>query len=103
MSYFQLQTLWLLFIAYILFADDNETSIWEKPSIVGNFDVSCNCYRSVSLGWNTFISHSQLRRRSFLKNDDLIIFAEFNGKDPLPGSPYESKLVILSISFHTSK
>ncbi|NXD71891.1 MEP1A protein, partial [Eolophus roseicapillus] len=61
-----------------IFSDDNETSIWEKPSIVGNFDVSCNCYRSVSFGWNGFISHSQLRRRSFLKNDDLIIFAEFN-------------------------
>ncbi|XP_061228285.1 meprin A subunit alpha isoform X2 [Neopsephotus bourkii] len=59
-------------------SDGNKTSIWEKPSIVGSFDVSCNCYRSVSLGWNSFISHSQLRRRSFLKNDDLIIFAEFN-------------------------
>ncbi|NWI98239.1 MEP1A protein, partial [Crypturellus undulatus] len=57
---------------------DNTTSIWERPSLVGNFDASCNCYRSVDWGWNTFISHSQLRRRSFLKNDDLIIFAEFH-------------------------
>ncbi|NXT41247.1 MEP1A protein, partial [Pelecanoides urinatrix] len=56
----------------------NGTLIWEKPSIVGKFDASCNCYRSVSWGWNNFISHSQMRRRSFLKNDDLIIFAEFN-------------------------
>ncbi|NXD12143.1 MEP1A protein, partial [Nothocercus nigrocapillus] len=57
---------------------DNTTSIWERPSLVGNFDASCNCYRSVDWGWNTFISHSQLGRRSFLKNDDLIIFAEFH-------------------------
>ncbi|XP_064364396.1 meprin A subunit alpha [Dromaius novaehollandiae] len=56
----------------------NTTSIWNRPSIVGTFDASCNCYRSVNLGWNNFISHSQLRRRSFLKNDDLIIFAEFH-------------------------
>ncbi|OPJ73667.1 meprin A subunit alpha [Patagioenas fasciata monilis] len=56
----------------------NGTLIWEKPSVVGTFDASCNCYRSANLGWNSFISHSQLRRRSFLKNDDLIIFAEFN-------------------------
>ncbi|NWY04807.1 MEP1A protein, partial [Nothoprocta ornata] len=58
--------------------DANTTSIWERPSLVGNFDASCNCYRSIDWGWNTFISHSQLRRRSFLKNDDLIIFAEFH-------------------------
>ncbi|NWW77661.1 MEP1A protein, partial [Climacteris rufus] len=52
--------------------------IWDKPSNGGRFDKSCNCYRTVSWGWNNFISHSQMRRRSFLKNDDLIIFAEFN-------------------------
>ncbi|XP_064002831.1 meprin A subunit alpha isoform X1 [Pogoniulus pusillus] len=57
---------------------DNRTSMWEKPSVTGTFDASCNCYRSASLGWNNFISHSQLRRRNFLKNDDLIIFAEFH-------------------------
>ncbi|XP_032040399.1 meprin A subunit alpha-like [Aythya fuligula] len=59
-------------------SDSNGTIIWEKPSTTGKFDSSCNCYRTVSWGWNSFISHSQLRRRSFLKNDDLIIFAEFN-------------------------
>ncbi|NXE26047.1 MEP1A protein, partial [Ardeotis kori] len=58
--------------------DANGTLIWEKPSIAGSYDASCNCYRSISWGWNNFISHSQMRRRSFLKNDDLIIFAEFN-------------------------
>ncbi|KAL2306948.1 hypothetical protein Nmel_004897 [Mimus melanotis] len=56
----------------------NGTIIWDKPSIAGRFDESCNCNRSVAWGWNNFISHSQLRRRSFMKNDDLIIFAEFN-------------------------
>ncbi|XP_074845101.1 meprin A subunit alpha [Carettochelys insculpta] len=53
------------------------TSIWEKPSVVGNFDPSCNCKRSIDWGWTNFISHKQLKRRNFLKNDDLIIFAEF--------------------------
>ncbi|XP_074945819.1 meprin A subunit alpha-like [Phalacrocorax aristotelis] len=59
-------------------SDVNGTLIWDKPSVVGKFDPSCNCYRSISWGWTNFISHSQMRRRSFLKNDDLIIFAEFN-------------------------
>lgn len=63
--------------------------MWDKPSIAGRFDESCNCNRSANWGWSNFISHSQMRRRSFLKNDDLIIFAEFNGKDPFPDSPYK--------------
>ncbi|NXT03541.1 MEP1A protein, partial [Jacana jacana] len=54
------------------------TLLWDKPSVSGKFDASCNCYRAVDWGWNNFISHSQMRRRSFLKNDDLIIFAEFH-------------------------
>lgn len=56
----------------------NGTLLWERPSINGKFDASCNCYRTRDWGWNNFISHSQLRRRSFLKNDNLIIFAEFH-------------------------
>ncbi|NXP76367.1 MEP1A protein, partial [Ramphastos sulfuratus] len=59
-------------------SSDEGISIWEKPSVTGTFDASCNCYRGTSLGWTSFISHSQMRRRSFLKNDDLIIFAEFH-------------------------
>jgi len=97
------RSLWFLFVTHILFADANGTLIWEKPSIVGKFDASCDCYRSTSRGWNNFISHSQMRRRSFLKNDDLIIFAEFHGKDPLPNYPHKNKPMILSISFHTFK
>ncbi|XP_030303703.1 meprin A subunit alpha isoform X1 [Calypte anna] len=61
-----------------LSSGDNKTLIWDKPSLTGIFDASCNCYRSRSWGWTNFISHSQMRRRSFLKNDDLIIFADFN-------------------------
>ncbi|XP_048154648.1 meprin A subunit alpha [Corvus hawaiiensis] len=57
---------------------DNGAIIWDKPSIAGRYDESCNCNRSVAWGWSNFISHRQMRRRSFLKNDDLIIFAEFN-------------------------
>ncbi|XP_075779257.1 meprin A subunit alpha [Pelodiscus sinensis] len=55
----------------------NGTSMWDKPSLVGKFDPSCNCNRSLDWGWSTFISHKMLRQRNFLKNDDLIIFAEF--------------------------
>uniref|UniRef100_A0A8D0HTX5 Meprin A subunit n=1 Tax=Sphenodon punctatus TaxID=8508 RepID=A0A8D0HTX5_SPHPU len=58
-------------------ANKNDTSMWDKPSLTGIFDASCNCYKSPSWGWTTFISHAQLRRRNFLKNNDLIIFAEF--------------------------
>ncbi|XP_041888768.1 meprin A subunit alpha [Corvus kubaryi] len=57
---------------------DNGAIIWDKPSIAGRYDESCNCNRSVAWGWSNFISHRQMRQRSFLKNDDLIIFAEFN-------------------------
>ncbi|XP_058881768.1 meprin A subunit alpha [Acipenser ruthenus] len=49
---------------------------WDKP-VSGTLDPSCNCYRGPSWGWSTFISHKQLHRRSFLKNDDLIIFIDF--------------------------
>ncbi|XP_074394107.1 meprin A subunit alpha [Zonotrichia albicollis] len=79
-------------------SDENGTIIWDKPSVAGRFDESCNCYRSVTWGWNNFISHSQLRRRSFLKNDDLIIFAEFNdiihlNNTEVPVEPVQSALM----------
>ncbi|XP_044301080.1 meprin A subunit alpha [Varanus komodoensis] len=60
-----------------VFPGKNQSSRWDKPSLLGNFDASCNCSRSRDWGWSKFISHSQLRRRKYLKNDDLIIFAEF--------------------------
>ncbi|XP_073484967.1 meprin A subunit alpha [Aquarana catesbeiana] len=52
-------------------------SRWERPSKIGTFDSSCNCYRTTDFGWYTFITHSNLQRRSFLKNDDLILFVDF--------------------------
>ncbi|KAG8580022.1 hypothetical protein GDO81_007090 [Engystomops pustulosus] len=52
-------------------------SRWEKPSLTGTWDNTCGCYRSPDFGWSTFISHFNLHRRSFLKNDDLILFVDF--------------------------
>nr|XP_046228187.1 meprin A subunit alpha [Scatophagus argus] len=53
---------------------------WNKPTATSGavWDASCQCYRSQDFGWSTFISHNHLHRRSFLKNDDLIITADFN-------------------------
>ncbi|XP_022068213.2 meprin A subunit alpha [Acanthochromis polyacanthus] len=52
---------------------------WNKPTATsGVWDASCECYRTPDFGWSTFISHQQLRRRSFLKGDDLIITVDFN-------------------------
>lgn len=52
---------------------------WGNPSEVGTFDPSCNCYRGGSWGWMNFVKHFDLKRRNYLKNDDLIIFADFDG------------------------
>uniref|UniRef100_A0A3B4TZH1 Meprin A subunit n=1 Tax=Seriola dumerili TaxID=41447 RepID=A0A3B4TZH1_SERDU len=53
---------------------------WNKPTATSGavFDESCKCYRGDDFGWSTFMSHKHLHRRSFLKNNDLIITAEFN-------------------------
>ncbi|XP_076613053.1 meprin A subunit alpha [Chaetodon auriga] len=60
-------------------------SHWNKP--VNNseteWDERCQCFRGRDFGWSTFISHLHLHRRSFLKNDDLIITADFNDLTPL--------------------
>ncbi|XP_016149134.1 meprin A subunit alpha [Sinocyclocheilus grahami] len=53
-------------------------SRWSKPSSFEQWDESCFCYRGPEFGWGTFISHDQLRRRDFLKNDDLIITVNFD-------------------------
>ncbi|XP_067879078.1 meprin A subunit alpha-like [Heterodontus francisci] len=66
-----------------LISDKNDTFYWDKPTLTGTYDSTCDCYRSRSWGWSTFISHKQLQRRSFLKNEDLIIFIEFNDLTPL--------------------
>ncbi|XP_015803814.2 meprin A, alpha (PABA peptide hydrolase), tandem duplicate 1 isoform X2 [Nothobranchius furzeri] len=51
--------------------------VWDLPSKVGKYDSSCSCYRGESWGWRNFIKHFDLRRRNYLKNDDLIIFIDF--------------------------
>ncbi|CAK6446920.1 unnamed protein product [Pipistrellus nathusii] len=54
----------------------NDSVIWDRPTIVGTYDENCKCYRSID--WNRgTISHSMLKRRSYLKNDDLIMFVDF--------------------------
>lgn len=57
--------------------------IWNRPSETSGavWDEGCQCYRSKDWGWSTFISHKNLHKRSFLKNDDLIITADFNGNN----------------------
>ncbi|XP_006926890.1 meprin A subunit alpha isoform X2 [Pteropus alecto] len=55
----------------------NDSVVWDRPSIVGSYDQGCGCYRSISWGWSSFISHQMLKRRNFLKNNDLIIFVDF--------------------------
>ncbi|XP_058527985.1 meprin A subunit alpha [Ochotona princeps] len=55
----------------------NGSVIWDRPSIVGTYDEECDCYRTIDYGWSSVVSHQMLRRRSFLKNDDLIILVNF--------------------------
>lgn len=55
----------------------NGSVIWDRPSIVGTYDEICGCYRTIDYGWSSVVSHQMLRRRSFLKNDDLIILVNF--------------------------
>ncbi|XP_063351993.1 meprin A subunit alpha-like [Pelmatolapia mariae] len=51
--------------------------LWDNPSKVGKYEPSCDCYRGQSWGWRNFIKHFDLRRRNYLKNDDLIVFVDF--------------------------
>ncbi|KAK1171832.1 meprin A, alpha (PABA peptide hydrolase), tandem duplicate 1 [Acipenser oxyrinchus oxyrinchus] len=56
---------------------------WDNPSKTGTYDPSCACYRSWSWGWNALFSHNDLNRRNYLKNDDLIVFIDFEDLTPL--------------------
>ncbi|XP_017287893.1 meprin A subunit alpha [Kryptolebias marmoratus] len=53
---------------------------WNKPTAASGavWDDDCRCFRSSGYGWSTFISHNHLQRRSFLKNNDLILTADFS-------------------------
>ncbi|XP_076873574.1 meprin A, alpha (PABA peptide hydrolase), tandem duplicate 1 [Brachyhypopomus gauderio] len=59
---------------------------WDNPTKVGTLDPNCNCYRGESKGWKNFIKHFDLRRRNYLKNDDLIILVDFEDLTPLKNS-----------------
>ncbi|XP_066561557.1 meprin A subunit alpha [Amia ocellicauda] len=59
------------------------TLFWDKPSKPETFDPECNCYRGKSWGWNLMISHYDLHRRNYMKNNDLIIFIDFEDLTPL--------------------
>ncbi|XP_027627874.1 meprin A subunit alpha [Tupaia chinensis] len=63
--------------SFEIFPGMNYSTIWNRPSIEGSYDDDCQCYRSSGLSWSRLISHQMLKRRSFLKNDDLIIFVDF--------------------------
>eukprot|EP00064_Thunnus_orientalis_P015124 superscaffoldBa00002747_g15173 len=67
---------------------------WDDPSKVGWYDHSCDCYRGGSWGWSNFVKHFDLRRRNYLKNDDLIILIDFDDitsliKTEVPIKPQE--------------
>uniref|UniRef100_A0A3B3SNL0 Metalloendopeptidase n=1 Tax=Paramormyrops kingsleyae TaxID=1676925 RepID=A0A3B3SNL0_9TELE len=67
---------------------------WDDPSKTGTYDTSCDCYRGSSWGWQSFIRHYDLRRRSYTKNDNLIIFIDFEDitsliKTEVPVEPAE--------------
>lgn len=53
---------------------------WDNPSKVGTWDATNGWFRSESRGWRNMVKHFDLRRRNYLKNDDLIIFVDFEGK-----------------------
>ncbi|KAK0131661.1 Meprin A subunit alpha [Merluccius polli] len=56
----------------------NGKLMWDEPSKVGWLDPTCGCYRGPSWGWSNFVKHFDLRRRNYLKNDDLIILVDFD-------------------------
>ncbi|XP_064781227.1 meprin A, alpha (PABA peptide hydrolase), tandem duplicate 1 [Oncorhynchus masou masou] len=67
---------------------------WDNPTNVGTYDPGCECYRGESRGWRNMIKHFDLRRRNYLKNDDLIIFIDFEDitsliKTEVPINPKE--------------
>ncbi|XP_053193458.1 meprin A subunit alpha-like [Scomber japonicus] len=57
--------------------DGNGRFFWDNPAKVGQWDASCNCYKGPTWGWSSFVKHFDLKRRNYLKNDDLIIFVDF--------------------------
>lgn len=75
---------------YSYFVHSDTHAHWNKPTATSwpVWDDSCKCFRSQDFGWSTFISHSHLQRRSFLKNNNLIVTADFSGKDLKCDAPF---------------
>ncbi|KAL0967500.1 hypothetical protein UPYG_G00253040 [Umbra pygmaea] len=59
------------------FTTNTDNPHWVKPNSTSGAEGDANC-AGLEYGWSTFISHEQLQRRSFLKNDDLIITIDFD-------------------------
>ncbi|XP_041815289.1 meprin A, alpha (PABA peptide hydrolase), tandem duplicate 1 [Chelmon rostratus] len=75
-----------------MMTSSNGMFFWDNPSKVGTYDSDCNCYKSETWGWRNFVKHFDLRRRNYLKNDDLIIFIDFEDitaliKTEVPANP----------------
>ncbi|XP_066561543.1 meprin A subunit alpha [Amia ocellicauda] len=66
-----------------LIPGSNGLLYWDKPSLTGTYDPACDCYRSWTWGWNSFFPHSDVYRRNYMKNDDLILFIDFEDLTPL--------------------
>ncbi|KAM6964983.1 meprin A subunit alpha-like [Aplochiton taeniatus] len=62
---------------------DSNVLYWDNPSKMGTYDPSCDCYHGWTWGWNGYFSHYDLKRRSYLKNDDLILLIDFEDLTPL--------------------
>uniref|UniRef100_A0A4W5JI59 MATH domain-containing protein n=1 Tax=Hucho hucho TaxID=62062 RepID=A0A4W5JI59_9TELE len=67
---------------------------WDNQTNVGTYDPGCGCYRGESRGWRNMIKHFDLRQQNYLKNDDLIIFIDFEDitsliKTEVPINPKE--------------
>ncbi|XP_008335462.1 meprin A, alpha (PABA peptide hydrolase), tandem duplicate 1 isoform X2 [Cynoglossus semilaevis] len=57
---------------------EDDKYFWDNPSELGGaLDPSCQCYRGPRWGWRNMVKHFDLRRRNYLKNDDLIILISF--------------------------
>uniref|UniRef100_A0A8D2L7K3 Metalloendopeptidase n=1 Tax=Varanus komodoensis TaxID=61221 RepID=A0A8D2L7K3_VARKO len=60
----------------------NGKLLWDKPSITGSVDPLYGRYIGPFWGWNYILPHSELHRKSFLKDDTLMVFVNFEGNVP---------------------
>ncbi|XP_026548837.1 meprin A subunit alpha-like [Notechis scutatus] len=55
----------------------NGKPFWDKADITGTFDPFYNTHIGPGWGWHYILPYSELYRRNFVKNDNLIIFSNF--------------------------